>query len=204
MQTHQFLLFAATVLPLICTPGPDMLFIAAQALNAGAPAGLRATAGVCAGYIVHSLLVALGLAAIIAASPLLFAGLRWIGVAYLAYLAIRLIRSALRAGSVELSGVANGAQFRRGFATAALNPKGMMVYFAILPQFMRADEPAAAQALVLSAIFIALCAGVYTSLSLALGSARRRDDGSSDRRRSWVEGVSGAMVALAAGVLAGS
>ncbi|MGO1073663.1 LysE family translocator [Lysobacter sp. CA199] len=213
MEPTTSLLFAATVLPLICTPGPDMLFIAAQALNAGAPAGLRATAGVCAGYGVHSLLVAFGLAALIAASPLLFEALRWIGVAYLAYLALRLLRSALRAGSMEPSEGARGAQFKRGFLTAVLNPKGMMIYFAILPQFMRPEGSAALQAMALSAIFIALCALVYAVLSLALASTRRRSggrggsggsNGLDDRRRRWVEGVSGGMVAVAAGALANS
>ncbi|MGO4258977.1 LysE family translocator [Lysobacter sp. TAB13] len=202
MEPTPLLLFAVTVLPLICTPGPDMLFIASQALNGDAAAGLRATAGVCTGYAVHSLLVALGLAAIIAASPWLFEALRWIGVAYLAYLAVRLIRSAMKTGSLGLQAAGRGGQFRRGLLTAVLNPKGMMIYFAILPQFMRADEPAAAQAMALSAIFIALCALVYAGLSVLLGLRRGRGGGFSDRRRRWVEGVSGGMVAIAALVLA--
>src|SRR5579859_6753131 len=102
MDIHTLLLFAATVLPLICVPGPDMLFIASQALGGDARAGLRATAGVCTGYVVHSLLVALGLAAVIAASPMLFNALRWIGVLYLVYLAARLMRSAMRPGQLDL------------------------------------------------------------------------------------------------------
>lgn len=202
MESTTALLFAATVLPLICTPGPDLLFIASQSINAGASAGLRATAGVCAGYVVHSLLVALGLAAIIAASPLLFEALRWIGVAYLAYLALRLLRSAMKAGAVDVRTGTRGAPFRRGFLTAALNPKGMMIYFAILPQFMRPDAPAALQAIVLSAIFIALCGLFYAGLSLVLAYGGRRAGRASDGRRRWVEGVSGGLVAVAAAVLA--
>lgn len=202
MESTTALLFAATVLPLICTPGPDLLFIASQSINAGASAGLRATAGVCAGYVVHSLLVALGLAAIVAASPLLFEALRWIGVAYLAYLALRLLRSAMKAGAVDVRTGTRGAPFRRGFLTAALNPKGMMIYFAILPQFMRPDAPAALQAIVLSAIFIALCGLFYAGLSLVLAYGGRRAGRAGDGRRRWVEGVSGALVAVAAAVLA--
>lgn len=204
MEIATVLLFAATVLPLICTPGPDMLFIASQALNGDAAAGLRATAGVCAGYVVHSLLVALGLAAIVAASPWLFATLRWIGVAYLVYLALRLLRSALRPGRVELPSAASAAAFRRGFLTAVLNPKGMLIYFAILPQFMHAGAGAAVQALVLSLVFIALCALVYCGLSLALGAAGGRRRAFDERRRRWVEGISGGLVGVAAGALAAS
>lgn len=203
MDIATMLLFSATVLPLICTPGPDMLFIASQALGGKASAGLRATAGVCAGYGVHSLLVALGLAAIIAASPLLFDLLRWIGVAYLAWLAFKLIRSAFKAGGLHVRARAGDAPFKRGFLTAVLNPKGMMIYFAILPQFMRADQSAALQALVLSAIFIGLCGLVYALLSIALASTGRYG-AFSDRRRRWVEGVSGGLVAVAAGKLATS
>ena len=79
MNTHTLLLFSATVLPLICTPGPDMLFIASQAMSGGTPAGLRATTGVLLGYCVHSLLVARGVAARGAASPGVVEVLRWVG-----------------------------------------------------------------------------------------------------------------------------
>ncbi|NUO77062.1 MAG: LysE family translocator [Lysobacter sp.] len=201
METTALLLFAATVLPLICTPGPDMLFIASQALNGGASAGLRATLGVCAGYGVHSALVALGLAALIAASPWCFAVLRWIGVAYLAYLALRLLRSALKPGTIELRAV-RAAAFRRGFLTAVLNPKGMLVYFAVLPQFMHGAAPAALQAMALSGVFVVLCGLVYTVLSLVLARTGAGAQGFSDRRRRWVDGVSGGLVGVAAGVLA--
>ena len=201
MDIHTLLLFATTVLPLICVPGPDMLFIASQALGGDADAGLRATAGVCAGYVVHSLLVALGLAAVIAASPLLFNALRWVGVAYLVYLAARLLRSAMRPGQLDLPTTRSASPWRRGFLTAVLNPKGMMIYFAILPQFMHAEHAVALQALLLSAIFIALCALVYSLLSIALATTGRAG-GLSDRRRRCVEGISGGMLIAAAARLA--
>lgn len=203
MDLHTALLFCATVLPLICTPGPDMLFVASQSLGGGAAAGLRATAGVCAGYLLHSLLAALGLAALVAASPPLFQALRWTGVAYLAWLAFRLLRAALRPGALDLRAGARGDAFRRGLLTAALNPKGMMIYLAVLPQFMRADAPAAPQAVALSALFVAGCALVYAALSLLLGRRRRHGaQGLGERKRRWVDAIAGALVALAAGKLA--
>jgi threonine/homoserine/homoserine lactone efflux protein len=201
MATGPLLLFAATVLPLICTPGPDMLFISSQTLAGGAGAGLRATAGVCLGYVMHSLLVALGLAAIIAASPVLFEGLRWLGAAYLIWLASQLICSALRPGKLTFAGTRGSNIVRRGFLTAFLNPKGMMIYFAILPQFMQHDGGIALQATILSAIFIGLCGLVYSALSVAVGVAGRRS-GLSDLGRRWVEGIAGGLLILAAGRLA--
>ncbi|BAV97176.1 amino acid efflux protein [Lysobacter enzymogenes] len=204
MDLHTALLFCATVLPLICTPGPDMLFVASQSLGGGAAAGLRATAGVCAGYVLHSLLAALGLAALVAASPLLFQALRWIGVAYLAWLAFKLLRSALRPGALEIQAAGRRDAFRRGFLTAALNPKGMMIYLAILPQFMRADAPAATQAIALSALFVSGCALIYAALSLILGRGARGGGAPAlgGRRRRWIDGVAGGLIAAAAGKLA--
>jgi threonine/homoserine/homoserine lactone efflux protein len=186
MDLSTMLLFSATVLPLICTPGPDMLFITSQAVSRDALAGLRATAGVCVGYVVHSLLVVLGLAAIIAASPMLFEGLRWLGVVYLVYLACQLIRSAMKAGKFSAPSAASRTQFKRGFLTAVLNPKGMMIYFAIL-----------------SAIFIGLCGVVYTVLSFVIASTGKTAN-SNHRRRRWIEGASGGLLVIAAGKLATS
>jgi len=202
MSTHTLILFALTVLPLICTPGPDMLFIASQAIAGSAATGLRATAGVCTGYLVHSLLVAAGLAAMITASPIVFAMLRWAGVAYLAFLALQLLRSAFRPGQSQITRQHEPSPFRRGFLTAALNPKGMLIYFAILPQFMHHDGSIALQAVVLSAIFIGLCGFVYAILSFVLAATGSRGS-ISDRRRRWVEGISGGMLAVAATRVAG-
>ncbi len=201
METTTIILFAATVLPLICTPGPDMLFVASQSLSEGPAAGLRATAGICLGYVVHSILVALGVAAVIAASPVLFEALRWLGVAYLIYLAFQLIRSATMTGKLTLSPEPGRAILQRGFLTAVLNPKGMMIYFAILPQFMSHTGSIALQAGLLSAIFVALCGIVYAILSTVIGGAGRRGN-FSDRSRRMVEGGAGGLLIVAAGFMA--
>lgn len=206
MDTSTLVLFAATVLPLICTPGPDMLFVSSQALGGGASAGLRATLGVCLGYAVHSVLVAAGVAALLAAFPLVFAALRWIGVLYLIRLAVGMIRSALRRDDGGAAAPLVAAPLRKGLLTALLNPKGMMIYFALLPQFLRAGDDLAGTAAALSGIFIALCAVVYSVLSLALSLVGRRGGpargGARDRRRRIVEGVSGGLLIAAAGRLA--
>jgi threonine/homoserine/homoserine lactone efflux protein len=204
MDKHTLFLFAMTVLPLICAPGPDMLFIVSQAISGDAAAGLRATSGVCAGYVVHSLLVAFGLAAVVAASPLMFELLRWIGVGYLVYLALQLLRSAMQPKAIRLAPPPAPSQFRRGFLTAVLNPKGMMIYFAILPQFMRHDQSATLQAFMLSAIFIGLCGVTYSVISVVSATTGRKAGGLSDRRRRCIEGLSGGVLVVAAARLARS
>ncbi|SCB41574.1 LysE family translocator [Rhizobium multihospitium] len=201
MENTNLLLFAATVLPLICTPGPDTLFVASQTVSGGAIAGLRSTAGICIGYIVHSTLAALGVATIIIAFPVLFMLLRWVGIAYLAYLAARLIGSSLKAGQVTPASRIATSGFRRGFLTSVLNPKGMMIYFAILPQFINHDGNVALQASLLSAVFIGLCAIVDVILSLVLAAIGSRA-GFSDRHRRWTEGIAGCLLLIAAWRLA--
>jgi len=201
MNTHTLLLFSATVLPLVCTPGPDILFIASQAMSGGTPAGLRATTGVLLGYCVHSFLVALGLAAVVAASPVLFEVIRWVGITYLVYLASKLIRAALRSGELVVSQGQVTNQLYKGFLTSLLNPKGMMVYVAILPQFMDSHGGnATLQAVLLSAAFMFWCAVVYAAVSLTLGRVGRRR--LSDRRRRMIDGSAGGMVLVAAGFMA--
>jgi threonine/homoserine/homoserine lactone efflux protein len=200
MNTHTLLLFSATVLPLVCTPGPDILFIASQAMARGTPAGLRATTGVLCGYCVHSFLVALGLAAVVAASPVLFEVIRWVGITYLIYLASKLIRAALRSGELVVPQGQVTNQLYKGFLTSLLNPKGMMVYVAILPQFMDRHGNATLQAVVLSAAFMFWCAVVYASLCIALGRVGRGK--LSDKRRRVIDGSAGGMVLVAAGFMA--
>lgn len=201
MDTSTFFLFSAAVLPLVCSPGPDILFVASQAVSAGTAAGLRATAGILMGYCVHSLLVTFGLAAVIAASPAVFEAIRWIGISYLVYLAFKLVRAALRPGGLNVANQQTKTQLCKGFFTSLLNPKGLMVYLAILPQFIgrQAGDPTL-QALLLSAIFMFWCAIVYSGVCLALD--RVGAAGLSDTRRRVMDGGAGALILMAAGFMA--
>ena len=201
MQPGTMLVFAATVMPLVCTPGPDILFVASQGLSGGPRAAMRANLGVLLGYTMHALLAVFGVAALVAASPMLFEVLRWVGVAYLAYLAIKLIRSAIHPGHLSLAKTPASALVRRGFLTSFLNPKGLMVYFAILPNFMTSGDNVGLQAVVLSAIFIALCGIIYSVVGFVVSSIARRGS-FCDRRRRYVEGAAGALLFFAAGRLA--
>jgi len=201
MDTNTLLLFSLTVLPLVCTPGPDIFFVASQALSGGLNAGLRATTGVILGYCVHSLLVALGLAAVVAASPVLFEVIRWLGITYLVYIAYKLIRAALKRGRISVAHGPVKDQLTKGFLTSLLNPKGMMVYIAILPQFMdHKSGNATAQAVVLSVVFMFWCTVVYSAVTMALSRIGGRE--LNDGRRRLVDGMAGGMILGAASFMA--
>lgn len=192
-----YVLFALTVLPLIFTPGPDMLFILSQAITKDAQAGMKATMGVCLGYLVHSILVALGIAAIIVSFPVLFETIKWLGVAYLLYLAFGLLKSVFSQKNIVIEKKQTASPIKKGFFTALLNPKGMLIYFAILPQFMTKSGDTMSQALFLSFIFIGLCFVVYCSLSFVFSRISQKSNLDA-RQQKWIDGGSGVLLTVAA------
>jgi threonine/homoserine/homoserine lactone efflux protein len=192
-----FVLFALTVIPLIFTPGPDMLFILSQVMGKDAKAGMMATLGVCSGYLVHSVLVALGIAAIIVSFPILFETIRWLGIAYLLYLAFSLVKSVFNNAELKIEKKSASNPIKKGFFTALLNPKGMLIYFAILPQFIDKTQNTVSQGLILSFIFISLIFVVYCGLSLVFAKITQKTEIDA-RKQKWIDGTSGGLLAAAA------
>src|SRR5690606_8480384 len=192
-----FVLFALTVLPLIFTPGPDMLFILSQVMGKDAKAGMMATVGVCCGYLVHSILVALGIAAIIVSFPVLFETIRWLGIAYLLYLAFGLFKSVFSKNVLNIEKKTSANPIQKGFFTALLNPKGMLIYFAILPQFIDKSANTVSQGLILSFIFIGLIFVVYCGLSICFSKMDQKTQ-IVELKQKWLDGTSGVLLALAA------
>ena len=192
-----FVLFALTVIPLIFTPGPDTLFILSQVMGKDAKAGMMATLGVCSGYLVHSVLVALGIAAIIVSFPILFETIRWLGIAYLLYLAFSLVKSVFNNAELKIEKKSANNPIKKGFFTALLNPKGMLIYFAILPQFIDKTQNTVSQGLILSFIFISLIFVVYCGLSLVFAKITQKTEIDA-RKQKWIDGTSGGLLAAAA------
>jgi threonine/homoserine/homoserine lactone efflux protein len=190
-------LFALTVTPLIFTPGPDMLFVLSQVMGKDAKAGMMATLGICSGYLVHSVLVAVGLAAIIVSFPILFETIRWLGIAYLIYLAATLLRSVFSKNTIRIENKSTSSPIKKGFFTALLNPKGMLIYFAILPQFIDKSGNTVAQGLLLSLVFIGLIFIVYCALSLVFAKISQKTH-IDERKQKWIDGTSGGLLGLAA------
>ena len=192
-----FVLFALTVIPLIFTHGPDMLFILSQVASQDAKAGMKATVGICLGYLVHSVCVALGIAAIIVSFPVLFETIRWLGIGYLLFLAFGLIKSVFNQNKLTLTKANTAQPIQKGFFTALLNPKGILIYFAILPQFIDKTGDTVTQGLILSFIFIGLIFVVYCSLSLILAKITQKTE-MNQRKQKWIDGGSGGLLILAA------
>lgn len=201
MSGQMLVLFALTALPLICTPGPDILFVAGQSVRGKRSESLRALLGVLSGYMAHAVLASLGVAAIVASSPLLFDAIRWLGVAYLLFLAVQMMRAAFTVRSAFSIGDGGKASLVKGFFTSFLNPKGLLLFLSILPQFIDPAGAVAAQALALSGVFILLCALVYGAVGWLAGLAGRRAAVTAGGQR-WLNGIAGCLLGLAAGQLA--
>jgi threonine/homoserine/homoserine lactone efflux protein len=200
-----FLSFALAGLALNIVPGADMTFVIAAAARGGRRHGLIAALGIGAGALAHILAAVLGLSAILASSQTAFAVLKWIGVAYLLWLA----HSMLRGGASRTEGPAPPDSGWRLFRAAALvnllNPKVALFFLAFLPQFV--DPNAAMPALQI------LCLGLWfdfagtivngaVALAAAGAAARLRHVGWIGRASRWVAATALAGLAVQLAVTA--
>jgi threonine/homoserine/homoserine lactone efflux protein len=120
---HDPWLFAVTVLVVNATPGVDMLLTLARTLRHGVRGGLATALGIEAGCVLHALAAAFGLAALMAASATAFSVVKWLGAAYLLWLALSMLRTALSgaSGGEEQRGASSGAAHVNASADASTN-----------------------------------------------------------------------------------
>ncbi|MFH8337611.1 LysE family translocator [Streptomyces sp. AM6-12] len=195
VSTDRLLAFAALSLLLIVIPGPSVLFVVGRALAHGRRAALTTVAGNTLGAYVLVAAVALGIGPVVERSALLFTALKLAGAAYLVHLGVRTwrqrgsLRAALtRSGPPERSGLRTLGE---GFAVGVANPKTMVFFAAVLPQFVdRAQGRVPLQMLLLGLVFNVL-ALVSDSVWGLAASAARGWFARSPRRLSAVGGVGG-------------
>jgi threonine/homoserine/homoserine lactone efflux protein len=167
------LAFAATCLVIELTPGPNMAYLAVLSASKGRRAGFAATIGVALGLLIVGIAAALGVAALIASSRVLYELLRWAGVLYLLWLAWEGWRGEQDA-SPDKTGIGNADArfFARGLVTNLLNPKAGLFYIAILPTFLDASRSLAGQAITLSLVYVAVATAVHGTIVLLADAAR--------------------------------
>lgn len=147
LPIHGLALFATAALLVNLTPGPDMMFVAASSVAHGRRAGVMAALGVGAGCLLHIAWAVLGLAALLAASPVGFSIVQWAGAAYLVWMGLVMLR-ARPTQAHDAPVVPAGRVFWQGALTNALNPKVALFFLAFLPQFVEAGAPNQAAAFV--------------------------------------------------------
>jgi threonine/homoserine/homoserine lactone efflux protein len=167
---HVFVAYTAAALLLILTPGPDMTLFLGQTLTGGRSRGAAAMLGASTGLVVHTMLAAFGLSALLTASATAFGMVKIAGVAYLVWLAINALRhgSALTLKPGVEAPQSLGKVFIMGVGINLLNPKCIMFFLTFLPQFISASDPhAGAKLTFLGLYFIALGIPVCAVLILA-------------------------------------
>ncbi|GAA1272607.1 LysE family translocator [Saccharothrix xinjiangensis] len=164
-QLPAFLLACAVV---VLTPGVDAFLLLRTSVRSGTRAGLLALAGIHTAALLQVALVISGVGAVIARYPAALTALRWVGAAYLLYLAASITRGLLRPAPEEAPAVA-ARPFRQGFLTNTTNPKMLLFSLAFLPQFIGSGDPAP-QLTLLAAVFLGLAA--LWELTIVVAAAR--------------------------------
>lgn len=173
-----FAAFLIGVVVLVVSPGPDTLYVAARSLGQGRAAGLLATAGIGCGLMVHISAAALGLAGLFQTWPLAYDAVRYLGVAYLLYLAWECFAAADAEGGQPTPPIARAGKrriFRQAALTNIFNPKVALFFIAYLPQFADpARGPVGLQIAILGAILVAMGLSYLTAIALTAGALGER------------------------------
>jgi len=175
MDLQTILLFSAATLALGLTPGPDMILVAARSAAQGRMAGLVTQFGASAGSAFHAIILALGLSQLFLAVPYAYDLVRYLGAAYLLYLAWQAFtaRDSFSSQSSSNTRLPLFVIFRQGFFSNLLNPKVALFYLALFPQFLDPEKGSVAfQIMVLASLFLVISFAVQGVVIWLAGSIR--------------------------------
>lgn len=195
--------FLVTTLVVVATPGTGAVYSIATGLSHGARAGILAAFGCTLGVLPHMVAAITGLAAVLNASAVAFQTIKWLGVAYLLYLAWQTVRdgSAVRIDAAAAP-VSGGRLIRTAVLINLLNPKLTIFFFAFLPQFVPSGGADGAWRMVaLSLVFMAVTFVVFAAYGL-FATAMRDQVTSRPAVMAWLRRTFAATYVLLAGRLA--
>jgi threonine/homoserine/homoserine lactone efflux protein len=170
MNPQLFLAFVIVAVTLACTPGVDWAYSIAAGLRQRS--FVPAVAGLCSGYVLHTALLAAGLAALLAGVPGLLGWLTIAGAAYLLWLGMSTMRSWRGASFSADDAVGQSRNqlrtFLQGMGTSGINPKSLLFFLALVPQFVspEASLPVPVQSGVLGLTFVLFAGIIYTVVAL--------------------------------------
>jgi RhtB (resistance to homoserine/threonine) family protein len=179
MFDSQVLAFTLVAAIMTMTPGADTLLVVRNVLRGGRRDGFVTMFGICSGLYAHALLSALGVSMILMHSATAFTVLKIAGACYLVWLGIQSLRSAGRAAAapeIAVAGPTGDAvlrSFREGFLTNLLNPKVIVFYLALLPQFIGPDDAVLQKSLLLAVIHFVEGILWFTVVSILVDRSRQ-------------------------------
>jgi threonine/homoserine/homoserine lactone efflux protein len=172
-QIETILAFAAISLGMALTPGPNMIYLISRSICQGPRAGLISLGGVALGFFLYMLCAALGITAIVVAVPYAYDALRFVGAAYLLYLAWQAIRPGGRS-PFQVRALAPESPrrlFMMGLVTNLLNPKAAVMYLSLLPQFVSpAQGSVLVQSILLGTTQIVISIAINAVFAVSAGS----------------------------------
>ena len=195
ISPEQFIGFLSAALLITISPGPDNLMVLSVGVSRGRRQGIAFGIGCALGCLSHTVLAAIGVSALIAASPLAFGALKLVGGAYLVWLGIGALRSrgGARVASAGLPDESLGRLFAKGLVANAINPKVVLFFLSFLPQFVVAERGDASwQTAQLGLLFTAQAMVLFSLLgyfSGAVGTWINRHPGAG----MWMDRVAGAV-----------
>ncbi len=201
MTLETWLLFCATETVLCFIPGPAVLCVVSAALSRGSRAGVHSSFGILAANTMYFVLSAMGLGAVLLASRTVFLVIKSVGAAYLVFLGLRMVIARMGTDAVAPTGETSvRGSFWNGFVVQAANPKAIIFFTALLPQFIDPDAAVAPQIGILAASSVAIEFGVLSIYVAACHHARRWFKGG--RLDLWLHRVGGGLLILAGARLA--
>lgn len=170
--TTNLIAFASLAVAVVLTPGPNMIYMISRAITQGRLAGLIAYSGVALGFVGYLLCAAFGLTAIVFAVPYAYDALRFVGAAYIAWLAFEALRPGGKSPfQVRTLPVASTRRlFLMGLLTSLLNPKMAIFYLALLPNFIDPTGNVLGQSIALGSLHIVISIAINMSIACAAGS----------------------------------
>ena len=198
----QLLGFGLAALVLIVVPGPSVVFVVGRAVSYGQRVALASVAGNTLGLFLVMTLVAVGLGAVVAESVVVLTVIKLLGAAYLVWLGVQALRHRheLRVdGRESRSPLSRAAAVRQGFVVGASNPKGFLIFAALLPPFVDPDRGAVpVQMFVLGSLAVVL--GLVCDSVWALAAGRARDWFAGSPRRGSALGALGGTSMIGLGI----
>lgn len=175
IEPSALVVFMTAALVLLLTPGPAVLFIVARSLEQGRTAGVVSAVGIGLAALVHVVVAALGLSALLMQSALAFSVVKYLGAAYLVYLGVRTLLG--EAKPHEDTAVVRTPLRRilgQGFVVNLLNPKTALFFFAFLPQFVNPQNGSVTvQVIFLGLLFVVMAISSDSMYALVAGTARQ-------------------------------
>ncbi len=191
MSPEVWLLYIGTLLLFMSTPGPSHLLMISVSMSNGFRRSLATAAGDLSANTIQILLTGFGLAAIVLSSRYGFAIVKWLGVAYLVWIGLKTILASFRGHdkTKNLPRASLTNLWLRGFITSAANPKAIVFFAALFPQFIDPRQPVFIQILILGATYIVVDGLFLATYGKGASWIAQKITG---RLNNWIERASGA------------